>query len=279
LADIDRYVIESDESDNSASQSAVMPDLTGIPLIQALAYLKKMKLKLGSILYEEQDFPNFTVVNQSINAGEEVKKGASINLKLACSNPIRYLPSIYQSDDTLKNFLYIFMHILNSITFKLDNIQRYYNPMEAPKDFYKWLASWFSLNVNYVISEEKMRHLIKNVVSLHQWRGTVVGLARYLEILTDVKPDIIENYIPYNEYVIKGDKLVENFILANKTSRYHFTVSFPVSAQHFSFETLKSIYQVVASEKPAHADFYIIFKPDEQDKVRSSFIIGEDLIK
>lgn len=267
------------QQERGFDDKVIMPDLSGMPLLRALQYIKKLKLPLGEIFYREAEAPNFTILSQSIKPETELKPGQVVNLRVASMNPIGFLPSIYQGNEQLKNFLWIFQHIFNSITFKLDNIHRYFNPIEAPRDFYKWLASWFSINVNYTITEEKMRYLIKDIVSLYQWRGTAAGLARYLEIITDVKPEILEDYVPHKEYLIKSDRLIENYILEKNRSQYTFTVYFPVKAGHFDLDTIKKINQIIESEKPAHAHFYLIFKTDKEKEKKTTLVIGKDMFK
>ncbi len=264
-------------------QEMIMPDIIGIDLTKSLSFLNKIGLTVEKIVYEESEYKNNTVIKQSIKPWEKIEKGNKIHLTISNINPIKYLPSIYQAfdkknGDFLKRYLWIFQHILNSINIKLDNIHEYFNPMEAPTGFFQWLASWFSININYAIPEDKMRLLVKEAVNLYQWRGTAKGIAKFLEIITGVKPDIIEGYIPIREYFIVDDKLVERPIIDERTSPYQFTVYFPVSSNYFDIETIKKINQIIKSEKPAHTSYYIVFLKEKVKKEKPSFIIGEDII-
>ena len=125
--------------------------------------------------------------------------------------------------DFLKRYLWIFQHLINNITSKLDDIHKYFNPMEAPKDFFLWLASWFSINTNFSIPEEKMRLLVKEAVNFYRWRGTVIGITKFLEIITGVMPTIIENYIQNQQKAYETNILAPvqavRILLSNATQR------------------------------------------------------------
>lgn len=267
---------EVKEKENEQTQAPKMPDLKGMYLLHALNFLKQFDISISGLSYAEAPFPPFSVISQSVAPDSPLEDVREIEIVLSSYNLIRFLPSMYQSNDKLKRFLWIFQHLANSLTYKLDNLHRYFNPILAPPGFYQWLASWFSITIDFVIPETKMRNLIKNVVHLYQWRGTAHGLATYLEIITDVRPQIFEDRIPYSEYVIRSDKLIESFILEKKRSKYSFTIFFPVRAEHFPFNTIKAIYRTVESEKPAHADFYIVFEARDARDVKTGFAIGED---
>jgi phage tail-like protein len=261
-----------------ASKKIKMPALKGMYILRALQFIQNEGLVPGEILYTEDKSARFTGVVQNIEPETEVDTGTIVDLQVASQNPLQFLPALYQNNDFLKNYLWLFQHIFNSFHLKLDNIHRYFNPIEAPQAFYEWLATWFAINVNYTITEEKMRSLIKDAVSLFQWRGTVIGLTKYLEILTDVRPEIIENYMPVSTYTIEGDKLVERPILEHKTARYKFTVKFPVAANHFDIEAIRKINKIIAAEKPAYADFYVTFQPRQKKQDKYAFTIGLDTV-
>ncbi|MDY6969219.1 MAG: phage tail protein [Spirochaetota bacterium] len=259
----------------------IMPNLIGVELFQASDLLNGIGMKLGKVTYQESKDNNI-VINQSIKSGEIVN-GRKVDITVSSKNPIRYLPSIYQindlkNDNFLKRYLWIFQHIINSINIKLENIHKYFNPLESNSEFFHWLASWFSISLDYAIPEQKFRLLIKEAVKLYQWRGTSIGISAFIEIITGIKPDIIEHSVPYNEYIIMDNKLIERPILEENYSAYNFTVSFPVSADYFDIETIKLINQIIKSEKPAHTNYHITFSLKEQEKAKSYFTIGRDEI-
>jgi phage tail-like protein len=257
-----------------------VPDLTGIHLNNAIGYLNQIGLKIDSVMLEDNNkIQNNCISRQSLRPGESVQKGTGISLSLRGNNPIKYLPSIYQTNDEknnnfLKNYLWIVSHIMNEITLKLDNLENYFNPLKAPTDFFNWLASWFAVDVNYSITEDKMRLLVREIVNIYQWRGTAIGLAKFLEIITGYKPSIYENYRPITEYVIKDDRVVEHFIVDEKNSKNYFTVHFHLSVKNFDIDLVRKINGIVKSEKPAHTEYYLSFEKDKPDEDNFGFYIG-----
>jgi phage tail-like protein len=266
------------ENLSTPQKTLVMPDLRGKHIIDATRTLRQIGLSVGTVKYDEFKCPVLHVFEQGAKPYEPVEEGAVVDLKVASANPIRNLPSIYQGNQSLKNFLWIFQHITNDIQATLDRVHTFFDPIEAPTDFYKWLGSWFSINVNYAITEEKMRCLIRDAVNLYQWRGTVVGLTKYLEIITDVKPTIHENVMPQTEFIIDGNRIAERQILDESTSQYFFTVEFPVGVEHFSLDDIKKIYYIIQTEKPAHTNFYLIFTRVKKERKVSFFEIGTNTI-
>lgn len=284
ILDNEEYLPENDEY-VTEDDLVTMPDLRGNNIYSAIRHLKATGLVAGLILYEDQKIKNYTVLRQSIKPGEKIPEGQKVNLVVSGKNAIDYLPSIFakndkQNNNFLKRYLWIFQTIFNSINLKLDNLADFFNPMEAPDDFLKWIASWFSLNINYEIEEIRLRMLVKEAVNLYQWRGTAVGIKKFLEIISGVTPQIIEQHAPYREYTIEDDKLIERPILDYRNTPYYFTVSFPVPVNHFSTDTIKMINEIINKEKPANTAYYIIFEPDKSDKniVKNKFNIGFETV-
>lgn len=270
---------------NISENSITLPSFLGANLFQAKTLIDELGLELGNITYDDSEYINNLVLEQSINPGTTVSPGDKINLKVSATNPIRFLPAIFQSNDlknnnVLKRYLWIFYDIINNVGLKLDNLHNFFDPLNAPTDFFKWLASWFSINLEYSIPEEKMRLLVKEAIKLYRWRGTAIGISSFLEIITGVRPEIIEDELPVSEYIIEKDKFVERPILEKNNSPYNFTVSFPVAADYFESDVIKKINQVIKAEKPANASYYIAFaKPEKIINNKQTSFIGADTIK
>ena len=267
-------------SDTVINDLIEMPDLTGIKYHNAIGYLNQLGLRIESVrMSENNKAAGNCIINQSVKPGTPVNKGTGIILTLSGTNPLKFLPSIYQSHDQknsnfLKNYLWIVSHITNSITLKLDDLDSYFNPLKAPLDFFQWLASWFAVDINYSITEEKMRHLVREIVNIYQWRGTSIGLAKFLEIITGYKPTIYENFRPVTAYIVKDDRVVEHFIVEDNYSKCFFTVHFHVSVNNFDIDLVRKINEIVKSEKPAHTEFYLSFEKDDVADDDNGFYIG-----
>jgi len=259
------------------------PELKGSNVFTAQKYLDYYGYKNVRFEYTETQFERNIIVHQNIDPGEEVSPDAEIVLTISALNPIKHMPSIYQTMDNknggfLHRYLWVFYSLLNTINVSLDNIHRYFNPMEGPKDFFPWLVSWFSDYYKYSIPEETLRLVISNIVPLYRWRGTAVGMSRLLEIIIGVKPSVLDNYKPVSEYVIENDSIVEKAIFHESGTPYFFTVVFPVSVKTFSLMQIQLINDIIKREKPAHSAYYLTFTEDQPMPRRDYAIIDVDII-
>lgn len=257
------------------TNSHKMPNVLGASYYKTAKLMEELGVAINEIKYEENGYGNNIILEQSIPPGADLEDSKEVNLTVSGVNPIRHLPNIFKkydrkNDAFLSRYLWIFHHILNSITLKLDNLDDYFNPINTNSNFFTWLATWFSVNLDFDVSEEKMRFVVKEAVNLYRWRGTALGLAKYLEIVTGIKPEIREYDFPSNEYVILENKLVENPIYEKGSSQYSFVVAFPVNAEYFDVETIKKIHQVIKTEKPVHTDYYVTFEKDHEDEIKKS---------
>lgn len=261
----------------------LFPDLTGSSYFTAKKFLEHHGFSNVRLKYSESNLERNTILHQNIEPGTETDPDDEVVLTLAAKNPVKNLPSMYQSMDNrnggfLTRYLWIVHSLLNSINVTLDNIHLYFNPMESPKDFFPWLVSWFSDYYRYAIPEETLRIVIKNIVPLYRWRGTAAGIARLLEIIIGVRPEIMDNYRPVGEYIIRDNAVVENIILQEETTDSFFTVAFPVSVSALTATQVQLINDILKREKPAHTVYYLTFEKEGVSRPRDYAIIGVDNI-
>ena len=259
------------------------PDLKGSGVFTALRFLEHHGFKNIRYKYSEHQGDRNIVLEQNIEPGDDIGAEREIILTLSAANPIKHLPSIFQTRDDksggfLRKYLWIFYSLLNNVNITLDNIHHYFNPMESPKDFFPWLVSWFSDYYKYDVPEETLRVIIKNIVPLYRWRGTAAGISKLLEIVTGVRPNIIEDYKPVGEYIIADGMVVDSTILHEETANSFFTIEFPSSVNEFTPVQIELIHDIIKNEKPAHTAYYLTFAKEAIIPVRDYAIIGEDTI-
>jgi phage tail-like protein len=252
-------------------------NLIGLDFSKALRILEDSEDSVVAHFYQESSQPRFTVLDVKTVQNKEGKN--DLTFYLAGKNPIEYLPSIYQDNSFLKNFLWIFQHIQYEQIQTLDSLHNYFIPNEAPKEFLNWMADWFGMDLNKNFYDEKtVRELLQKGLSLFQWRGTVKGLKEYLRIIMGVTPEIIENSFPQTDFVILGDKQVTNVIRNHSESQIpFFTVHFPVDISFFNQVDKGRIASIVEQEKPAHTMYYITFEK-KKIKKRNGILISDDKI-
>lgn len=101
---------------------------------------------------------------------------------------LRYLPAIYQDDEDSRDFLERFLSVFESMLYESDeiitNIPIYFDPMAAPADFLRWLASWLALDRYDLLDEAQNREFILRAMEFYRQKGTASGLASLITFLT-----------------------------------------------------------------------------------------------
>ncbi|WP_215595946.1 phage tail protein [Bacillus toyonensis] len=138
---------------------------------------------------------------------------------------LRYLPAIYQEDessrDFLERFLSLFETFFTNLESEIDHITRFFDADAVSIDFLRWLASWLSIIPDGNWPEEKLRLLVKKAPELYKMRGTREGLEEIFCLFTGKKPLILEsfqlegikndyNQDPYSFYVLLDPFQVKN---------------------------------------------------------------------
>jgi phage tail-like protein len=106
---------------------------------------------------------------------------------------VRMLPGIYQDDDLAQRLTGAFDTLAAPIHATLDCIDAYFDPWITPPDMLEWLATWVGVEFDELLPLERRRLLAAEAVSLYRVRGTALGLAQYLAILTGVEVEIEES--------------------------------------------------------------------------------------
>jgi phage tail-like protein len=173
------------------------------------------------------------------------------------SRLIRYLPSIYQENTFLEEFLLAFEKVIydgwksdegngnNVAGFDaiLNTIDRCFIPSSRDTDhpgnqtdpeFLPWLAKWVDLTLDEEWGEKERRENISRAMDLYRWRGTVKGLKEYLKIYAGLEPEIRECRWP------AGMQIGIASMIGGVTLEY--------ALESFSAE----------QETAAHADYYVI---------------------
>jgi phage tail-like protein len=103
-----------------------------------------------------------------------------------------YLPAVYRDSDTsgfLERFLANPESFFTPIEDRIASVQVLFDPTGTPADATAWLASWFGIAVDPSWEDFRRRLLIRNAMTLFQYRGTRRGLQMALELLLDPRPD------------------------------------------------------------------------------------------
>jgi phage tail-like protein len=106
------------------------------------------------------------------------------------------LPAIFQEEDAVAVALTKALDdVLAPVFATLDNLAYYFDPAIAPPDFVDWLAVWVGSEMDETWDVARRRAAVRRAVELHQKRGTAIGLAGLVEIVTGGRVEIVENGI------------------------------------------------------------------------------------
>ncbi|SIQ98662.1 phage tail protein domain-containing protein [Alkalispirochaeta americana] len=236
--------------------------IVGLGLFAAQRRLRHAGIQKWTISYMESERPFSTVLQVREKHGDP-------HLVVASRNPIRFLPSIYQDNEFLRNFLWVFQHLYNEITLTLDNLHSFFVPSDTPEGFLRWLAGWFDISIAQVLPEDKLRLLLHQAVTLYRYRGTAIGIQKLMKLLTGVEPEILENYLPHDAYVLGASPGNRAALILDSKKQYraYFTVFFPIERAEVDPGVVTLLPQILEMEKPANTLAIIAFRNPEEVKV------------
>jgi phage tail-like protein len=116
----------------------------------------------------------------------------SIKAYLPRLSYLRYLPAIYQEDESSKEFLQRFLSLFETFFTDVDeeiiSFTKFTDSNATPDDFLPWLASWLALSIDENWTNKAIRELIKRAPALYRKRGTRKGLEEIMLIYLDHVP-------------------------------------------------------------------------------------------
>lgn len=269
-----------------AAREVPVPQLEGYALGKARKILRLVGIDDARLVvkYVESEVERGQVVSQRPRPNEKIDlddEDARIELRVSDSSIVRYLPNLYnRSDLTGRNFvrdlLWVFQHEFNATDEKLEGLERFFDPLECPKDFIDYIASWVALTLEDDWPEAKKRNLIKKAVELYHLRGTPRGLRVFLRIFTGVDPKIHENQWPYDGVTVGlSSDVGVNTVLMHHVDRSHaFVVEIPLPIDDVDAATIMRIHRIIEREKPAHTDYYLVFAPPEEKEADTGITVG-----
>jgi len=111
---------------------------------------------------------------------------------------LRRLPQLYSRETAIADFLRRYLAIPEGELRELDLRASYrhllLDPYATPAELLPWLGDFMGLTVDKRWPERAQRELIENAIWLFRFRGTVMGLKRFIEIYLDSSITIIEHF-------------------------------------------------------------------------------------
>lgn len=183
---------------------------------------------------------------------------------------IDYLPSIYQGDSFLSQFLVAFEKVLigdvstsnfEGLEEKIANIATLFDPQQTREDFLNWLASWTAFSLRADLTEKQQRDFIAKIIPLYRRRGTKENLQQLLEIFTVGLPTIEEPEATEFQIGVHSTVGVDTYVAGGGSPHFfQVTVAFPELETAKQLRQLEITKALIELEKPAHT--YYKFNPE-----------------
>lgn len=182
--------------------------------------------------------------------------------------------------DALRRFLFIFQHVMTTVTDRIDALPSLIDPSTTDPNFLPWIASWVGFELDSALPVHQQRELVRRAIRLYRTRGTVKGIEEMIKVLTaaDVrveelrkpKPMVLgqaclsggasvdERYRhaePGAAYMVGPERAATSFFAVILEPMPQFRARFGERAP----VVLRRIAQIVTNEKPAHVTFTILF--------------------
>jgi phage tail-like protein len=165
---------------------------------------------------------------------------------------LRYLPAVYQEDETSRDFLERFLSLFETLFYNLEvqigHVARSFDPQATPAAFLPWLAQWLAAAVDADWPLEKQRQFLRQAATLYKARGTRRGFEDLIALYTGEKPIIFECF---QLRCIQDDELRKVYEDVFGNDPLHFCVLLK-PAQVRTDREYFAVKRLVEADKPAH---------------------------
>jgi phage tail-like protein len=138
------------------------------------------------------------VVLELIGGTRSTPRIKNIRVEYPSHDLMRRLPKLYSRDLVAADFLRRYLSILegnfNEIDVRAGTRHALLDPRAAPKELLPWLGGFVGLLTDERWSERAKRELIEHAIWLFRYRGTVMGVRRFLEIYLDQRVVMLEHF-------------------------------------------------------------------------------------
>lgn len=193
---------------------------------------------------------------------------ADIELRVAVKHQaesMQFLPEIYAADDFANRFMMLFESFWKPISQQIDQIPSYFDPYLTSPAMLPWLASWFGLEWDEALPEERKRDLLAKIFPIYAHKGTGQALALFLKMFTGGEVEIQEHR-DTNFVLGKAAYLGYQMALGTENSPHTFDVFLQVPAGSVQSDEMardqyrQRVEAMIGRYKPAHTIFHLDLK-------------------
>ena len=248
------------------SRKLPVPEVIGLSRAVAEKVLAGAGFPPPNVRFDEAYEKNDTVIGQVPERGSLLESDQPVTIRVARISWIRYLPSVYrpkraEDPSFLRDFLWIFQQVLDSVNRQVDDIPDLFNPSTTPPEFLPWLASWFAIAFDETTPEAHRRRILREAPLLFRIRGTKAALVRLVKLFTGLDIDVEENRWPYRGFRIgvASSVGVDTMILPEISMSQTFVVRVPRTFEEVGEDLLLRLHRVIEAEKPANSNYFLQF--------------------
>jgi phage tail-like protein len=106
-----------------------------------------------------------------------------------------YFPEIYHGNDVFDRYIAVFQSMFLDLERMVDNVPQLLDYRTAPDELTEYLAGWLGIdNSRRLFSPAQLGRLIENIDIYQGAKGTKYALEQVVELLTGIRPRIIEHF-------------------------------------------------------------------------------------
>lgn len=184
-------------------------------------------------------------------------------------------------EDPMRRFLFIFQHMMTTVTDRIDRIVDLTDPLLCEPKFLPWLASWVGFELDESLPIHQQRELVRRAIRLMRTRGTRLGIEEMVRVLTSAPVRVEERRRPApaalgKATLIGGRDVIERYQRGEPLGCYLMEPSARRDTSFFTLrleprerfrtrfgeragQVLRRIVHVVSQERPTHVAFVIRF--------------------
>lgn len=190
----------------SISITAVVKGTPTTPTSGDWLPLRSSDTLLGQLTHDNRRYV-WLRIELASNSSQHSPRLRQARAATAAEDLLDYLPFTYRNNDAATNgFLSRWLMLLRGefsrIEELIDDMPRVGDPQFAPSDALPWLASWLSLELPQIASDDERRALIARAVQLAARRGTKSSIAEFVELHTGIRPAIIEAFADRTVWIL-----------------------------------------------------------------------------
>jgi phage tail-like protein len=257
-----------------------IPEVMGLHVDNAKIVLANAGFERFRVHYVEDYAEDFTVIEQYPRSGMLVPKESEVVLRIARHNLVNFLPQAYQQSEMegggnfLRGFLSIIHNIYDSVSLRLAEVHRTFDPRTTDPDFLPWLASWLAITLNPDWSTLQRRKMLMAATQLFPDRGTAKAIREFVRIYVGARVEIKENSWPFQGFRIGVHSTVgdDTVILPPMNLAHCFVVQLDKPVRQVTDDEIIKIHQIIQNQKPAHTSYYLSFSDEAEGGEMGAFM-------